>query len=311
MKLIQAILVATFAVASTSQANNVSAQQEGSLLRITGDGRSNWITVSQSSAGDVTIAGANGTRVNGRPLVRFVRPEFSQAEILLGAGNDRITFIGFTVTNDLFVNLEAGNDILATVAASPVRVGKNFRIQGEAGNDVIRLSNVISGEDIGIEGGTGVLAASVVNSEVGKSLTVIGDLLPDSVTVSGTTAAGLVSVETKSGNDRVNLARSTANGWFVDTAEGSDRIAATLVASVEDIGLFAGTEADLVTLVRVTAGKNLTLTLDTGNDRAFGQAVTAALDLVIEGGDGRDILTNRGISGGTKSEIKEIEVLLR
>jgi hypothetical protein len=258
----------------------------------------------------VTIAGLNGTKVNGRTSVRFVRPRFSQAEFRLGSGNDRITFSGFTVTDDLFVNLGPGNDILSTVATRPVRAGKNFRIEGEAGSDAVRLNNVVSGEDLGIEGGTGPLTASVSRARVGKTLTVIGDLLADTVTVADTMATGPVSVEVKSGNDRVTLARSAADGWFVNTDEGADRITATAVTGREDIGLFAGKDSDVVGLVRVRAGKNLTLTLDTGNDTASGQEVTAAFDLVVEGGDGQDVLTDLGISGGTKTEFKDIEVIL-
>jgi hypothetical protein len=166
-------------------------------------------------------------------------------------------------------------------------------------------------EDLYIDGGTGTLSATLSGIDGGKGITVISDLLNDTITISDTMAADFMSVETKGGNDRVSITTTVALGLAVSTDAGSDTVSLSDVLTTEDIGLFTGTGNDSVTLTNVSSGKSMTVSVDEGADYVYGIGVSVAEDAVFEGGAGFDTLEDRGITGGIKKEIKEFESIRR
>ncbi len=309
--------VGTFALASVAgnaMANNVEARVEGALLVIEGDNVGNQIVVARNAAGDVVVTGQNGTRINGVASARFPRLALNAAEMQLGGGNDVVTLRGLQIANDLYVNLGEGADRLTVPAAASITVGNNVAIEGAGGNDTIRTDGVIVGQDLYIDGGIGVLNATVTGAVVGFNVSLIGDDANDVMTLKSVMAGGDVSLESKGGSDRVSLTTVESLSLAISTDAnaiiGADRVTLIEVSTLEDLGIFTGPGNDIVQMMDVASAKNLIVSLDSENDRLTGMNVSAALDAVFEGGAGTDTFEDYGITGGTKKEVKEFEILL-
>ncbi len=303
-------IVAVAGISGNAMANRVQATVEGSLLVIAGDNAANQIVISRNTAGDVIVTGQNGTLVNGVASARFPRLQLNAAEILMGGGNDVLTLRGLQIANDLFVNLGDGADRLTVPGAAPIVVGANLSIEGAAGNDTVRIEGTVVGQDLYVDGGIGTLSATVINTTVGFNVSVIGDDANDTVALTTLAAGGEVSVETKGGADQVTLTTVEALLLAVSTDFGADRVTMAEVTTLEDIGVFTGTGNDIVQLMDVAAGKNLIVSLDSDTDKVTGMNVSAGYDAIFEGGAGSDTFEDYGITGGTKLEIKEFEILL-
>jgi hypothetical protein len=292
-------------------AGQVFATLEGSLMKIEGDNLSNQIAVTQNSVGDVIVSGQNGTRINGLSSVRFARPQLNAMEIRMEGGDDTVAMRGVNLTNDLFVDLGAGNDRLTSPATTPINIGANAAVYGGAGTDTVQLANATVREDLFIEGGLGVLSVNLTGAAVDKAMTIIGDEANDVVSVANSSFGIGLSIETKGGSDRVSLTDVSTFGLMVNTdanaALGADQVTLTRVNVVEDLGVFTGAGNDLVRMTDVTANK-VSVSLDNGNDRLIATRVAAATDAIFEGGAGTDILENRGITAGIVRELKEFEI---
>jgi hypothetical protein len=289
-------------------ANNVEALLEGSLLKVIGDNANNSILISRATNGDVTITGRSGTTVNGLLSQRFPRLQLNAAEIRMEGGNDFVTLRGIQTANDLYINLGAGADRLNNTA--PVTVGANLAIEGAEGADNIQLTGLTAFEDIYIDGGLAATTVALSGVDAGKSLTIISDAARDVINVSNTMVAEVLSVESKAGNNSVSISRVMALAACVTTDLGADSVTISDLITAEDVGVFSGAGNDIINLTDVDSGKSLTVSVDAGSDQVTGTMVSAAEDAVFEGGAGTDTLTDLGIIGGIKKEIKEFEILL-
>lgn len=294
-------------LAAPAAANQVSARIEGSLLIVRGDNLGNQIIVSQNAALDLTIRGQNGTKVNGRDSVVFRRAALQQADIRMAGGNDIVTFTNFAVSNDLYMNLGAGNDTVRT-GSSGSSIGVNLTIEGELGTDTVSLAGWETGQDLYVDGQGGVLQATLTDTSVMGVLTVIGDTANDRVTLTRCTVGLDTSLELGLGADTVTVTDLLGFSFWATTDEGADRLTLTGVSVMEDFGIFTGTENDFVSLTDIVSGKNVYVGTDAGADSVQATDVSAEFDAVFEGGDGVDSLTDRGIFGGEKIEIKEFEI---
>lgn len=294
-------------------AGDVAVALEGGLLRIDGDMLDNQIVVAQSTTGDVLVSGQNGTRINGLPSVRFVRPNLNAMEVRMEGGNDTVTMRSVQLANDLMVDLGAGNDRFVSPASAPMVIGANANIFGEAGADVVQLSGVTVREDLYIDGGIGALNVQLSGVQVDKFMTAVSDEANDVVSISSSRFGLGASIETKGGSDRVTMTDVELFALNINTdansALGADVVTLNRVTTVEDLGIFTGDGNDVVRMTDVTSGKSMVVSLDAGNDQLIATRVAAAVDAVFEGGAGVDILTNLGISGGIKREFKEFEIL--
>ncbi len=213
-------------------AGDVFAAVEGSLLLVEGDNLDNQVTIAQTAAGDVVVSGQNGTTINGLPSVRFVRPALNAAEVRMGSGNDTLVLRGVQLTNDLFVDLGAGNDRLTTVAAAPVTVGANASIYGESGNDTVVLNSLTVREDLFIDGGIGRDVVNITDAAVVED----------------------IGIFTGAGDDVVRMTNTSSNKVTVSLDEGSDRLEANNVAAATDIIFEGGAGVDTLLAVDVLAG---------------------------------------------------------
>ncbi len=289
-------------------AGDVQVALEGSLLKITGSPTADSISLVQTAAGDVFVNAGAGTTVSGRSSVVLRRVSLNAVELMMEGGNDSVTTRGLRVANDFFANLGDGNDRLVT--SGPVSVGANWTIEGAGGNDVVRLADAMVGEDLFVDGGIGVLNATIQGLLGGKSLTIISDDAADVISVIESEVADIVSIETKGGNDRITIDTASAFGLAVNADLGIDVVDISNVLTDESIGIFTGPGNDQLTLTNVVSNTTISVSTDAGSDRVSGEAVVAGTDAVLLGGDGTDTLVDLGISGGVKTEIKEFEQLL-
>ncbi|MCC6510866.1 MAG: hypothetical protein IT423_17320 [Pirellulaceae bacterium] len=302
-----ALALASGCLASSTLAGNVQVTLEGSLLKVRGDNTANSISMAQTAVGDVFVSGATGTTVNGRPSIVLRRVQLNAVDILMEGGNDSVTMRGLVIANDLFMNMGSGNDRVGT--SGPITVGANMAIEGGSGTDTIRLTDATVGQDLYIDGGLGALNADITGLDGGKGLTVIGDEANDIVNVVEAIVGDYISIETKGGFDRVTVRDSIAFGLAVNTDLGADVVTVLGLATEESIGIFTGGGNDTVTLTDVNTNNSLTVSVDVGDDRVVGTGVSAGQDAVFEGGAGTDSLNDLGITGGTKKDIKEFEVV--
>lgn len=293
--------------AAAAEANQVQVLREGTLVVIQGDNLGNQITVAMNLAGDVIVTGRNGTLVNGQASVRLRQVGLEQMEIRMEGGNDIVTVNGLNVANDLYVNLGDGADRLLS-GTTPSSIGANLAVEGGLGNEIVRLTGWSIGGDCYLDGQLGSLNATFTGLEVGFGLTVIGDAANDIVTLTDCWVGDSTSLETKAGADRVTVTDFTGFDLFVNSDMGNDTIVLDGVATLEDIGIFTGTQVDAVNMLDVASGKNITVSLDAGNDTFIGTNVTAVFDAVFEGGAGVDTFGDFGVAGGVKTEIKEFEI---
>ena len=295
-------------------AGDVAVALEGELLTLRGDQLDNQVVLTRTLAGNVVVAGQNGTLINGLPSVTLIRPTLNAVDIRTEGGNDVVTLRNMQIANDLNVDLGSGNDRLNASLAAPNLVGGNASILGDLGADTIALAGVTVREDLVVDGGLGALNATLSDVSVDKTLSVIGGDANDIVTLARLTAGSDLLIETKEGTDRVTLTDVSANGLFVDTGEngvlGIEQVTLTRVRTVEDLGIFTGKGNDTVNLTDVTSGKSLIVSTDDGNDRIVATRVAAAVDAVFEGGAGVDLLDDNGITAGVQKIIKEFESLI-
>lgn len=290
-------------------AGDVAVALEGQWLTIHGDNLANQISIVQDARGNVTVAGQQGTLINGLPSVRFLTPALNAMEVRMEGGDDVLSLRGVRLANDLFVEMGAGNDRVTTAATLPLVVGANAAFELGDGNDTIQLSGSVVGEDLNVNGGIGQMTANLRQLSVGKALNLIGDDQADSIVLALSTITEAVSIETKGGNDVINLSDSSMGGLLVNTDLGDDRATLTRISVQEDLGLFTGDGNDTVTLTDVASSKSITVSTDNGSDRIVARRVSAATDAVFEGGAGVDYLTDLGITGGVKKDLKEFEFI--
>lgn len=293
-----------------TMAGDVSAALSGQDLIIAGDALDNEIRVVQNAAGNVTVAGVNGTTINGRPSVVFTNPNLIKAEIRMGDGNDVVTIRGtpgVTVSNDVNIELGAGND---TLRVSHTRVGASLAVKGEQGVDRVNASFLAVGHDINVDSGLDASNVSIADSSVGGAVKIVGEAAVDAVSLARLSIGAEASVETKGGNDRVTVANVVARSFSATTDEGADVVRLTDVSTLEDVDVSTGLGNDAVELTRVSAGQSVLVHTDGGNDKVTATDVAAAIDAIFTGGDGVDTLDNNGIIAGAILELKEFEIQL-
>ena len=152
---------------------NVTAVTTGAGLEgtitLTGDNKSNDITIGRNGFGDYLITGNNGTTVNGAASVTFVDGHFRNIIAKMGNGDDVLTFAGDGF-NSADVEMGNGKD---TVNVGPV-LFHNFSANS-AGN-------------LSIDTGNGEDSVTIDDADVEGNLDVSLGNGPDSLTFIGATA---------------------------------------------------------------------------------------------------------------------------
>lgn len=288
-------------------AGDVSVALEGSLLKVHGDNLPNEVSVQQNSAGDVSVIGLNGTRINGRSSVVLQNPRLETLDVRLSGGSDRVTIGSVRVANDMNIDGGYGDDVIQVFTP---RVGSNLSIKGEAGTDQAHVQSGNVRGDLFVDMGIGTGRITIGHTIVGQNATVITDAAADFVAVSTVTVGGDLNIESKGGDDTISLANLSAYKFTAATDIGNDRITATNVSTLEDIAIETNDGNDTLTLTSVRSGKNISINTGSGNDTVTATNVVAAIDAVLAGGDGFDTFDDNGFFGRVKREVKEFERII-
>ena len=208
----------------------VSGQSPLYDLKIRGDGLSNQIYVTYNEAqGTWTVGGipGTGTKVNGGNQPVTVGGVTNSVWIDMRAGDDVVQLRAFQVPNELHVDLDAGNDLLeAGLEASgipPNRVGGALWIEGDNGNDVVKLANVQVAGNVYVKLGSGNDTFRSWAAQVDAAIRIDGDAGEDTVTLADVRAENLYAWLGQ-GNDsfRADRVRVTRK-LFLTAGRGNDR----------------------------------------------------------------------------------------
>lgn len=195
-------------------AGNVNVYMNSGDLMIVGDNASNHVAVRGNTNGTVTVygefTGGAPTSINGR----------------IGGSAT------FRITDDLAVYLYGGHDQIDLGNGNGVtaKVADEVYVDAGSGNDWVMLRQVQTGRHVNINTGTGQDKTYIGASLIGDDLSVYdptsvnqGDL--DNVAINGSTIKDEVRVNTRGGNDRVEITVSKVDDVYVNLGAGNDYFA--------------------------------------------------------------------------------------
>ncbi|MCU0705692.1 MAG: hypothetical protein MUF18_17115 [Fimbriiglobus sp.] len=248
--------------ARENPSGNVTATLIGGQLKIEGDDFANDIRVSQTSTA-VTVAGRNGTLVNGVASVRFAAANLQQAEIKMNGGNDVVAIARLVTGGDQVIELGDGND---RINLNGDVTGTLVAVIGGQGDDTVTGTNLTSGGDMNFQLEDGVGRVTLNTATLLKSLTISTKDGADVISATGLSVGEDFAIETALGNDRVSLSGvSVGRGFTLNTDLGVDVVSmANFSAANADIQ--TGDGNDTVTLSGVNILENITVNTDAGND---------------------------------------------
>ncbi|MGE3819577.1 MAG: hypothetical protein AB7I30_09080 [Isosphaeraceae bacterium] len=209
-------------------AGNVWVGVENGLLRVVGDHLGNEVSITPTrNAGEFTVRGNSGTRVNGLLGQTFSGVSLG-IQVHLGDGNDK-------------VNVSRGSSSHRDVIPGPLGLG----IDGGDGNDTIVVENVRVEHSCGISAGAGNDRVEVKGSYFGWDLIVDTSYGNDDVSIkNGTTAAHYLMIGTGDGDDSIDVNRAGAAWVYVVAGAGRDRLSVRYLHSALPPGFDLGAGVD-------------------------------------------------------------------
>lgn len=270
-----------------------------SPLDLVGDGMANGLEIRQlPRAGGFVVS---GTMQGGAPtMIQYYGAlassltfpgwgaSISVLSIDMKGGDDRVSLAGSAIASDVRVSGGDGND---TIEITATLLG-SLAIEGGDGNDLLTMTNSEVRSTGGLASavvamGGGLDKVSIQKSRFAGNLWVFGfgisgnESAAASIDLADLTVGGNLLVNTSDGNDTFFLRRSTVTGTTtVDSAGGGDRVSLVSDSLAGSLTVRTGSGADTVTL-----------------------NVLAAAAIVVDLGEGDDLLVVRGISVGVGGTI--------
>jgi hypothetical protein len=220
-------------------ANNVTVQQIGTALIITGDNLSNNLTLDQPAFGQVRVAaGAVGTTVNGQATPQTF---FGVSTVVVNAngGDDVVRILAtqtdFFLPGALVVNGGLGNNQLLTSTGNNhhVTIGANLNYTSVLGTSTLSLTDTTVGGRFTVFTPTN-LATTVTLTNVnvtGGGTSLVTGSGNDNVTINGSTFGGTFQLYTGLGNDTLNVQNTAGTTTFTGL------VLANLGAGANTVGL--------------------------------------------------------------------------
>lgn len=216
-------------------AGNVTLTAQGNDLYLTGDGYRNSIDIRAVSPGVFTIKGETiggaVTKING-------------------VANGQATIRGDL--NNLYVNLGGGDDSLNVGTGNGVtlNVRQNLSISAGSGSDWVAVRDVVVGNDVAINTGTGVHDHTYLsNVSIGDDLFVYdptsvysGDW--DEVDVNNVKVRDQMHFEFRGGADHVEIISSAAEGIYASLGDGNDTFVMNYTKPRSKFAIYGGSGYD-------------------------------------------------------------------
>jgi hypothetical protein len=244
-----ALAVTAKAANPSPAASNVTAAVTTGNLVVTGSSKADDIELSQVSGGKWTVAGHNGTTINGQPSITTTAVTGS-IDINLNKGNDHLSVHDGDIPGHLTIDGSKGDD---ATDLSALTVGTAFHFTGGTGNDSLAVNTLAVSDPSDasfstIDGGSGndslqVFSFSDQNLEVtlgsGNDTLQMGDaqllgsasrrLVVDAGTQNDNVSltdvhTGPLTVTMGAGDDSLTIQESSANTATLDGGKGSDAL---------------------------------------------------------------------------------------
>lgn len=148
----------------------------------------------------------------------------------MGAGNDNVQIVDYTIGNDMVVALGPGTNNAAIgvdaefggSSEGNLTVGRNLTVVGGANTDNVEMGNLDVHNDLFAALGAGNDTLFLTSSLIGRNATVDAGAGNDSVTVEDTQVAETATAVMGAGNDTLNISTSTAKKLVALGGAGKD-----------------------------------------------------------------------------------------
>jgi hypothetical protein len=289
---------------------NVDVAFDGQLLDVRGDNLNNNIVIAQQLSGAIVVTGQFGTLINGLPSVRFANGlSIEKLDVRMEGGDDRVAINRLNLAGDLNADLGINSLGRDTLVVNNSTIQGNLFGFGGFDTDTINVNGTTVFGDAIIDLAEGSGRSTVNNSTFNGSATFVGGEGADVFNAIEMTVGLSLNVDAKQGADVINHSLGSAMLAAYNTDLGADRITLSDLTILEDLIVESGGDNDTVSITSVNSGKNLVVNLDSGNDTLTVASSSAGQDAILVGGAGVDRLVDLGLTGGTKKEVIEFEIL--
>ena len=190
---------------------------EGSLY-IRGDAQANQVEINLAAeSSEELVVGMAGTSVELWGTLAGNK-RFDRVGIRMGDGDDQVIIDGSNtlVTNDLFIDLESGHDLVTVVADPDARliVRDDLALFGGDGEDSLFVANTYVRDNAVLVGNEQVDRLLVENLQVFDHTTIFGGTGDDSVLVSNSRFANNLGIRGEGNDDHFGLKSNIIRGRF-------------------------------------------------------------------------------------------------
>lgn len=227
-------------------AGNIIGNLVGTTLALGGDAADNQLVVTEVAPNQIQVTGLTGTTINGAPSQLFTANLIESVVIRTAEGDDQVKVENLSLA-------DTPNGYLGIFTSR--------------GNDIVKLSNVTTTQQIRIDGG-------VEN---------------DRISARQTSTNGLFLVNGEHGDDHVRLSWVKAKDLKVETHGGVDRVSMYQAKALNDIAVNTGQDTDYIRLSRLKAGNDIEVRSEDGDDVLSTYAMKAGQDVIVKTSSGNDL----------------------
>ena len=257
-------------------AGNVLAvvDSSGDLL-VTGDAQSNSVDLVVVN-GDLVVRGRDNTTVNGANT-SFVASAASTTVtddlfVQLGHGNDVLFVEGITIAGRASVTSQRGDD---SIGFESTTVGADLRIRTARGADVVNLDGVSVHGDLNIRSGRDNDTIRMASTNIADDVLIVTGRHNDAVVLDAVTVADDVWISTGHGADDLVIMNSSVGGRLrARTRAGNDFVLFDGTAVTGRASLHTQGQDDLVIIENASQFSNARINTGAGRDGAQVDAST-------------------------------------
>ncbi len=295
--------------------NVLAVVDSGGDLMLTGDAQSNSVDVVVIN-GDLVVRGRDSTTVNGvnTPFVASAASTTLTDDLFvqLGRGNDVLFLEGITIAGRASVTSRGGND---SIGFDDTTIGTDLSIRTSRGDDVINLDGVTINRDLMIRSGRNSDTIRIANTNIADDVSIITGRHNDAVVLDTVTVGDDVWVNTGHGDDDfVAMNSSIGDRLRARTRAGNDfvMIDGTTVGGAASVR--TQRNHDLVVIENASQFASLRLNTGSGRDAAEVDATTVVsgrqrqrrIQAGVVGATDRDRELNDSVTGAlTRSTAAE------
>ena len=236
-------------------AGNIIGNLVGTTLALGGDAADNQLVVTEVAPNQIQVTGLTGTTINGAPSQLFAANLIESVIIRTADGDDQVKVENLSLA-------DTPNGYLGIFTSR--------------GNDLVKLLNVTTTQQIRVEAG-------------------VDD---DWVDVRQTSTNGLLLVNGDSGDDQLRLSWVKAKDLNIEADGGVDRVSVYRAKALNDITVNIGPDTDYIRLSRLKANNDIEIRSDEGDDILSTYGMRAGQDVIVNTSAGNDsVWMNRTQAG--------------